>query len=138
MDPLSASRLPDLPDAGYATRRQKETSDAIMIFMRGVERNRMLLLAIVVDGIDKWRSTAGSVWRGLLIDRELLDSIFRYFVLQAGVNPAEQLLILMGQQEQAQREAWDKRQSTKVQMQKALRGSLSDLRREQRKSRRHH
>src|SRR5262245_50577613 len=91
---LAASRLPDLPHAGYASRRQKETSDAIMFFMRQVERNRWLLLSIVVDGIDKWRKTAGTVWKGLLINQEILDSIFRYFIVQAGPNPAEQLLIL--------------------------------------------
>ena len=47
-DPLSASRLPDLPNAGYATLKQKQTSDAICEFMRQTERNRVLLLSIVV------------------------------------------------------------------------------------------
>lgn len=125
---LSASRLPDLPNAGYASQRQKETTDAIMFFMRAAERNRPLLLSIVVDGPDKWRKTAGSVWRGLLIDRDILDSVFRYFVAQAGPNPAEQLLILHGQMQQAERARWDKRVSTQVKMRKALRSSLADLR----------
>ncbi len=125
--------LPDLPDAGYSTRRQKETSDAIMFFMRGVERNRPLLLAIVIDGIDKWRKTAGTVWRGLLIDRDVLDSIFRYFVLQAGPNPAQQWLILEGERQLAARQAWDKRESTRISFQKAQRAALRDLAREQRK-----
>jgi len=128
MDPLSASRLPDLPNAGYASKRQKETSDAIMFFMRMVERNRALLLMIVVDGIDKWLRTAGTVWRGLLIDKEILTSIYRYFVLQAGPNPAEQLLILHGSMELEKRESWDKRKNTRELMQSAQRKSLADLR----------
>ncbi len=82
----------------------------------------------MVDGIDKWRKTAGTAWKGLLIDRDLLDSIFRYFVLQAGVNPAEQLLILEGLQQQRAREAWDKRTSTRESFQKAQRSALADLR----------
>ena len=127
-DPFAAERLPDLPHAGYATFRQKQTSDAVMIFMRGVERDRILLLSIVVEGIETWRKTAGTVWKGLLIDRDLLDSIFRYFVLQAGVNPAEQLLILLGQQAQQQRERWDQRQSTRLAFQQAQRHALADLR----------
>lgn len=127
-DPLAASRLPDLPDAGFATRRQKETSDAIMFFMRAAERNRPLLLSIVVDGIDKWRKTAGGVWKGLLIDRDILDSIFRYFVVQAGPNPAEQLLILHGQMQLDERLKWDKRKGATTQLREAQRNSLKDLR----------
>ncbi len=119
--------LPDLPDAGYSTRRQKEASDAIMFFMRGVERDRFLLLSIVIDGIDKWRKTAGGVWRGLLIDRDILDSIFRYFVAQAGVNPAQQLLILHGMREQEQRTQFDKRIRTRETLRKQMRQSLADL-----------
>jgi hypothetical protein len=121
--------LPDLPSAGYLTRRQRETSDAIMIFMRGVERDRPLLLSIVLDGLETWLKTAGTVWRGLLIDKDVLTSIFRYFELQAGPNPAEQLLILEGQKQQQAREAWDKRASTRVQFQKAQRAALADLKR---------
>ncbi len=128
---IDASRLPDLPTAGYASNRQKQTTDAIMFFMRSVERDRQLLLAIVVDGIDKWRKTAGTVWRGLLIDREILDSIFRYFIAQAGPNPAAQLLILHGESQQRKREIWDRRQTTRQQFQKLQRAALADLQREQ-------
>jgi hypothetical protein len=125
--------LPDLPNAGYASYRQKETTDAICFFMRGVERNRVLLLSIVIDGIDKWRKTAGGVWRGLLIDRDILDSIFRYFIAQAGPNPAQQLLILNGMAEQEKRARWDKRDSTKITLQKQLRSALADLKHAQKK-----
>ncbi len=132
-DPFSASRLPDLPNAGYASRRQKETSDAIMVFMRGVERDRMLLLSIVVDGLDKWIKTSSSAWKGLLIDREILTGIFRYFEMQAGEGPAQQLIILHGQQEQSAREQWDKRLSTKMKAARNIQGTLSDLKREQKR-----
>jgi hypothetical protein len=132
-DPIAASRLGDLPDAGYATMRQRQTSDAIMIFMRQAERNRALLLSIVVDGIEKWRKTAGTVWRGLLIDRDLLDSIFRYFVLQAGPNPAQQLLILNGMAKQQMTTRWDKRTRTQNSLTRELKSALDNLRREQKK-----
>lgn len=134
-DPITASRLPDLPNAGYASRRQKETSDAIMFFMRGVERDRFLLLSIVLDGIEKWRRTAGTVWRGLLIDRDILDSIYRYFEMQAGPNPAGQLLILQGMQQQAERERWDKRSRTRVAFQQLQRKALREIAEDQAKYR---
>jgi len=129
---LAASRLGDLPDAGYASRRQKETSDAIMHFMRKVERERMLLLGIVLDGPVKWRKVAARVWRGLLISPEILESIFRYFTAQAGPNPAAQYLILAGQQQQRTRARWDGRKRTQARLRKELRTSLSELRRDQR------
>ena len=132
---IEASRLPDLPDAGYATRRQKETSDAIMFWLRGVERNRPLLLSIVIDGVDKWHKVAGSVWRGLLIDREILDSVFSFMVRLAGENPAQQLLILHGMQQEAARTAWDKRKVTRDALRKARNLDMSDLMREQSKPR---
>lgn len=88
-------RLPDLPNAGYATAREKQLSDEIMIFMRDVERDRVRLLSIVVGGKDKWRSVAGDIWRGLRIgeDHQLLDSIYDYFTLQA-VRPGVAKLLL--------------------------------------------
>lgn len=94
--PPELHHLPDLPHAGYSTYRQKATSDAIMHFMRGVERNRPFLLTLVLSGREKWRGVAGKVWRGLLMDRDLLDAIFDYFVLQAGRDPDGQLKTLEG------------------------------------------
>jgi len=94
-DSYRAERLPDLPRTRNQTRWEKETSDAIMMFMRGAERHRPLLLSIVVQGRAKWRETAGRVWRGLLINDEILDSIYFYFVMQAGPNPAAQLATLL-------------------------------------------
>ena len=118
-DALAASRLPDLPDAGYSTIRQKQTTDAIMFFMRGVERNRKLLLGIVCDGKRKWRTTAGRVWRGLLVNTEILDSIYQYFCWQAGRHPRQQLELL-NQIEQRQPTIAHDAQRDEVQVREAL------------------
>jgi len=87
--------LPDLPNAGYSTEREKRLSDEIMMFMRDVERDRPRLLTIVLGGLEQWRRAAGDIWRGYRIaeDHQLLDSIFRYFELQA-VKPRTQALLL--------------------------------------------
>jgi hypothetical protein len=74
--------LPDIPDAGYATHRQRELTDQVMLFMRDTERDRVRLLSIVLDGLEKWRKVAGSVLPSWA-DTELLDAIFHYFELQA-------------------------------------------------------
>lgn len=89
--------LPDLPHVGYATRREKALSDAIMQFMREVERDRMRLLTIVIEGPERWRAIAGEIWRGLRIGQEdgALDAIYTYFVLQAATSqPALQRALL--------------------------------------------
>jgi hypothetical protein len=80
-----AYHLPDLPNAGYATAREKALSDAIMQFMREIERDRVRLLTIVLEGREKWRRVAGDIWSGFRIGQEigLLDSIYDYFTLQA-------------------------------------------------------
>lgn len=91
-------RLPDLPNAGYATQRERELTDMICDFMRQTERNRLLLLTIVVEGKTKWRAMAGGIWRGMRIgeDAGLLDSIYDYFTLQA-CRPRTQRLLLAAQ-----------------------------------------
>lgn len=91
--------LPDLPNAGYATDRERQLTDAIMTFMRDVERDRFRLLTIVVDGPDKWRRVAGSVWAGFQADTELVDSVYRYFLLQA-CRPITQWLLLAAMKNQ--------------------------------------
>lgn len=90
-DEFSASRLPDLPDAGYSTRREKQLTDEIMFYIRGAERNRMLLLSNVVGGREKFRRITKKAWRHLRVDDDLVDSVFGYLVLLAGPKPEEQL-----------------------------------------------
>ena len=87
--------LPDLPNAGYSTQRERELTDMICDFMRQTERNRLLLLTIVIEGKAKWRKMAGGIWRGLRVgeDHQLLDSIYDYFTLQA-CRPGTQRLLL--------------------------------------------
>ncbi len=99
-DPRSF-HLPDLPTAGYSTGREKELTDQVMLFMREIDRNRLRLLCIVLEGMTKWRTVAGTIWRGMRIAEEhsLLDDIFRYFELQAaGSAPAVQAEMLRNAQ----------------------------------------
>ena len=84
--------LPDLPTAGYATQRERELTDMVMLFMRDTERNRVLLLTIVIEGREAWRKKAGSVLPSWA-DTDLLDAMFHYFELQA-CRPAMQRRLL--------------------------------------------
>ena len=77
-------RLPDIPIVGYQTRRQREGTDAIMLFMRKIERDRLRLLTIVCEGPDKWRTVASQIFGTALgIGTEQIDEMYRYFTLQA-------------------------------------------------------
>jgi hypothetical protein len=135
-----ASRLGDLPHAGYSTTRQKQTSDLVMFWLREIERNRFLLLSIVVDGWDKWRKIAGKAWdvnrggRSTAMGTDLLKLVWEYMVKLAGDNPASQLLILEGMK---RREAlhWDFRKATAQALVKAQIDAQIDLEREQRSPR---
>jgi len=94
-DRYAAQRLQDIPNVGYSTWKEKQISDAIMYFMRDVERKRPLLLEIVIGGREKWLQTAHKVWgMRALLTTDKLDEIFDYFVQQAGPNPTEQLQAL--------------------------------------------
>lgn len=86
-------RLPDLPNVGYASRKEMEGSDAIMDFVRKIERNRVILLQIVVDGPAVWRKKAGELWRGSAIDMEAVDEIYRYLTLMAAKAPDQRRLL---------------------------------------------
>lgn len=85
--------LPDLPNVGYATHREKVGSDAIMDFIRKTERDRLRLLQIVVDGPAKWRKVAGELWRGSAVDYEAVDEIYRYLTLMAAKAPDQRRLL---------------------------------------------
>lgn len=82
--------LPDLPVAGYATRREKELTDEVMHFIRNTERDRLLLLDIVCNGKEKFRGVARKAWSHLKVDTELCDAVFGYLVLLAGAYPEMQ------------------------------------------------
>ena len=86
--------LPDIPNVGYSTARERFGSDAIMVHMRAVERDRLLLLTIVTEGRDKWREQARkSFGYSLAIPDEILDEIYWYFFLQAS-RPLTQIAMI--------------------------------------------
>ena len=89
-DKFHASRLPDLPIAGYATNREKELTDAVMFFLRGAERDRLWLLSMVCDGRVKFRRVMAHAWRYIKADEDLIDACYGYLVLLAGPMPHEQ------------------------------------------------
>lgn len=96
---IEASRLPDLPNAGYSTARERWTSDFVMFFLRGIERDRHFLLDIVCGGIDKWRKSASKIMavgggRASSLTNQLLTEMFHYMVLLAGPCPEQQRLKL--------------------------------------------
>ncbi len=63
--------------------REKRGSDQIMTFMRDIERDRLRLLTIVVEGREKWRTVARQVFgTKMAIDDDALDEMFWYFTLQ--------------------------------------------------------
>lgn len=86
--------LPDLPTIGYATERERRGTDQIMTFMRDVERDRLLLLTIVLDGIKKWHDKARVAFGySLGIPDDTLNEMFWYFTLQA-MRPTSQRALL--------------------------------------------
>lgn len=99
-------RLPDLPNAGYATQRERELTDRIMDFMRQTERDRLLLLTIVIEGKAKFRKLADDAMRGLRLSEHtgLTDSIYDYFTLQACRPRTQRLLLASAQNPQKWRD----------------------------------
>jgi hypothetical protein len=97
-DPFASSRLPDLPNAGYATKRERAVSDMIQEFIRQIERDRVALLDIVCSGLGKWRKVCAGVLRGARMETELVDAIYHYLTLLAGDHPAQQLQNLLTMQ----------------------------------------
>lgn len=89
-DEFAGQRLDDLPDAGFSTKREKETSDAIMFLLRAIERDRIWLLSIVIDGPDKFVDLILKQYTGLLVDRQLALTMYHYLAQQAGAFPLEQ------------------------------------------------
>jgi hypothetical protein len=112
---LAASRLPDLPKAGYATRTQRELSDAIMFLIRGMERDRLLLLETVIQGQRLFRKRFIAAFRVIKADEEFADAVFGYLQRLARLGGddlhAQKTRILMGS-EQAAISTWDKRLRT--------------------------
>ncbi len=102
---IAASRLPDLPIAGYATQREKELTDEMMLFIRSAERDRLYLLSMVCDGLEKFRGITKKAWRHLQADDAIVDAVFGYLVLLAGDYPHLQRdeMLRIGQMSQVNR-----------------------------------
>lgn len=135
-DPLAASRLPDLPEAGYATKTERELTDAIMFLIRGMERDRLLLLETVIQGRTKFRRVFIKAYRAIKADAELADAVFGYLLLLAGPNPEAQKARLQQMQSQQATQQWDHRMRTVLQHAKDRRILDEDIARELLKARR--
>ena len=84
-DEFADQRLPDLPNAGYATAREKLITDAVMFFLRDIERDRPRLLTIVLGGKPRWLKTARELvpLSGASFRDEILGEMFEYLTLLA-------------------------------------------------------
>ena len=91
MDAPELPHLPDLPTAGYATRREKALTDEIMFYLRELERDRFQLLRVVIAGKDECRRILKQAWRHLKADDDVCDAVYGYACLLAGPNPHMQL-----------------------------------------------
>jgi hypothetical protein len=94
-DDYADLRLPDLPTAGYSTRREKALTDEVMFFIRGTERDRLLLLDIVCKGKEHFRGIARKAWSHLRVDTDLCDAVYGYLALLAGAYPHLQRDVLL-------------------------------------------
>ncbi len=92
-DEFRGERLPDLPNVGYQSQRQREVSDQIQEFIRQIERDRLRLLLIVLHGRDRWRAVAGSVLGNTRIDTDALDAMFDYLVLMSASGELREELL---------------------------------------------
>lgn len=135
-DPIAASRLPDLPNAGYATRTQRELSDAMMFLIRGFERDRLLLLETVLHGKTLWRRRFIAAFRAIKADAEFADAVFGYLVLLSGPNPEAQKARLQQMEQQQSVRQWDHRLRTVFQHAKERRILDEDIAKELLKARR--
>lgn len=135
-DPLSHSRLPDLPNAGFHTKAQRELSDAMMFLIRGMERDRFLLLETVIKGQSLWRKRFRSAFKAVKADDEFADAVFGYLVLLAGPDPQAQKARLGLLSAHQQTTSWDKRLMTKLRLARDRKDLEMDILRESLKPKR--
>lgn len=133
-DPIAASRFPNLPDAGYHTRTQRELSDAIMFLIRGLERDRLLLLEVVIAGPARWRKTFVSAYRAIKADDEMADAVFGYLQLLAGPNPEASKAMAEQAIKHRQQRTWDKRLRTALAQSKDTKALMEAIRKDEAKT----
>lgn len=136
-DPFASSRLPDLPSAGFQTRLQRELSDAMMFLIRGLERDRLLLLECVIHGRVTWRKRFKKAFRAIKADDEFADAVYGYLVLLAGPNPEAQKAQLVQLQSQQHVTSYDKRLVTAMKFARDRKDLQMDIVRESLKPKRH-
>ncbi len=95
VDEFAGQRLPDLPNAGYVTKREKELTDEIMHFLRAAERDRLWMVSMVCEGRLKFRSVVTKAMRHLKVSSELVDAMWGYLCLMVGDKPEEQRTALL-------------------------------------------
>ena len=83
--------LGDLPNAGYATRREQKLSDAMMFFLRDIERERPLLLMMVIEGEELFRTRMMKAWRAWKVTEDEVGRVWAYLKMLAGADPQGQL-----------------------------------------------
>ena len=102
-DKYKSQRLGELPTAGVQTQTEKALSDFVMFHIREVERNRPLLLSIIVHGRRKYRQVLRKQWSWLKPPDELIDATFGYLQLLqqvSGLDPKVELEELVRLQRQ--------------------------------------
>lgn len=133
---MSHQHLPDLPNSGFHTPLQRELSDAIMFLIRGLERDRLLLLETVIQGRAKWRKVFKSAFRAIKADDEAADAVFGYLMLLVGPEDAHaqkaRLELLSTSQAVT---SWDKRLRTKLRLARDRKDLEMDIIRESLKPR---
>ena len=118
---LAASRLPEKPNAGFATSAQKLLSDSISQLITDLERNRLLLLEVVIGGRDRFRKSFKSAYRFAKADDEAADAVYGYLELlgkRGGPDLQAQKARLELAAQQANRQRWDHRLRTALSLSK--------------------
>lgn len=118
---LAASRLPNKPNAGYATSAQKLLSDSINQLITDLERNRLLLLEVVIGGKARFRRHFKAAYRFAKADDEAADAVFGYLELlgkRGGDDLQAQKARLEMAAQHARRQRWDHRLRTALALSK--------------------
>lgn len=69
---------------------QAESERAVKLHMESVCTDRLMLLAIVTGGKDHYKGIARKAFGGFLVDDQVIENMFGYFVEQAGPDPKRQ------------------------------------------------
>lgn len=68
----------------------EESRRAIIEFGKTVQKDRLMLLAIVTGGMAHWLKIAGKAFKGFMVDQQLLEGMFETMCELAGEDPVKQ------------------------------------------------